>query len=122
MIGRWIIGIIGGITLAYGIWGFAYPAGIGHQMGVGAHSALGLSELRAFYGGFLGTLGITLLAALRSPAGAHWVRVAAAIYLGLAVSRVTSIALGGFDPGIVAAGCFESVAALALFKSAACLD
>ena len=122
MIGRWIIGIIGAITLAYGVAGFAFPADLGESLGVGAHSALGLSELRALYGGVLGTLGIVLLAALRFPGGGHWTRVVAAIHAGAAISRVTSVALGGMDGAIIFAACYETIVALALFKASSSLD
>lgn len=122
MIGRWIITALGALTFAFGAWGFADPASMGESVGLGAHSAFGLSELRAVYGGVIGTMGIALLAAPRVAGGAHWTRMVGAIYLACAITRVTSLILGGMDETTFFAGCYEVVVGLTLLKAAQSLD
>ena len=88
------------VSLGLGVVGLIRPQAIATSAGVLAEGAHGLSELRALFGGILGSLGLVCLIS-REPAA---FLAAAAAWLGAGVAKLGSLIIDKPEPGKVIPG------------------
>ena len=95
------------VTAALGCLGLLFPSAVSRVLGIRPDGPLGMSELRATYGGFFMCLGIGCLVAQSVPAfsvvGAAWCAAAVARLVSLAVDSSRSwqnLAGIGFEAGV----------------------
>ncbi len=106
------------VSLGLGVLGLIRPQAIATGAGVIAEGAHGVSELRALFGGILGSLGMVCLIT-REPAA---FLAAAAAWLGAAVAKLGSLFVDKPEPGKVVPGmildAFVGLALLAGYSAA----
>jgi hypothetical protein len=102
------------VTAALGCLGLLFPGAVGRVLGIEPDRPLGLSELRATYGGFFLCLGIGCLFAQSVPV----FTVAGAAWCAAAVARTVSFAVDGSRTGHNLAGVgFEAGVGLAMLAA-----
>src|SRR5690606_12311355 len=104
--------------MGFGIYSIVSVGALGAMTGLTPEGAMGLSEMRAIYGGFL-IQGLLLLYALLN----HNVRSTILMVIGITwagyiAMRLVSIALDGFAPAMTAALGSEAVVAVVLIVAA----
>jgi hypothetical protein len=101
------------VWLPYGLFCFFDPAFLAGAAGVGFDSATGSTELRAMYGGLQAALGaLALCGVLRPPLARSALVTLAFLCSGLALARVSGLALdGGLSAYTVAGLGFEVTSA-----------
>jgi hypothetical protein len=115
---RVLLGLIAAGNLAWAAVSIFDPLWAADLVGLdpsGAPAAIG--ELRAIYGGLVGSIGVVLaLAVLRRPLKA-WYGALAIIFLGLVSGRVVSLAVDGYDAFTLLALLLEAFTVLLLLAA-----
>lgn len=115
---RVLLGLVAAGNLAWAAVSIFDPLWAADMVGLdpgGSSAALG--ELRAVYGGLVGSLGVVLaLAVLRRPLRA-WYGALAIIFLGLVSGRMLSLALDGYDAFTMLALGLEGLTVLLLLAA-----
>ena len=115
---RVLLGLIAAVNLAWGAISILDPLWAARMVGLEVPDApAALGELRAVYGGLVGSLGVVLaLAVLRRPLRA-WYGALAILFAGLVLGRVVSLFADGFDAFTVLALGVEGITALLLLAA-----
>ncbi|MEM8882556.1 MAG: DUF4345 family protein [Planctomycetota bacterium] len=110
--GRTLLIVLGLINLAWGLFALAQPTEAASWVGLESTTAAATGELRALYGGLFVAFGVTLLVR------PQWAGAVAIAYTGIALTRVLSLFLDGFETFTLTALGVEGFLALLLFKAA----
>src|SRR5690554_6152200 len=95
-----LVALLAVALMGFGLYSIVSVDALGAMTGLSAEGAMGMSEIRAIYGGFL-IQGLLLIYALmnrsiRTPI----LMVIGIIWAGYIVMRLVSVALDGFDPAM----------------------
>lgn len=113
-----LVALLAVALIGFGLYSIVSVDALGAMTGLSAEGAMGLSEMRAIYGGFV-IQGLLLIYALinrsvRTPI----LMVIGIMWAGYIVMRLVSIALDGFAPAMTPALASEAVVAVILIVAA----
>jgi hypothetical protein len=108
---RTAISVVAVINLLFGVVALIQPARVASWIGFELSGLGAAGEMRAVYGGLVSVVGILMLVAAWTSAGAPLLGPLALLFVGLVIGRIVSLGVDGFAGYTLVATVFEILAA-----------